>query len=214
LEPEPVTGSQRTWLTTRYRLFRPADGGFAIYTSAARADVDGTGTALGLLRAAGSLPGTPERDRLWGKAIAAAPAPARTNVRRWEDAALPPATGAHSVRVYTNALPLGDTYDDANLVQIIYLDDSAVLDMMDLRQQIARFIGASKQAFGNWMSAESLGERIGLHGEVRAIPVSHDGLDLARIAADHPGARRFWVIGYDVLQVPSFRSEFVRMEGR
>jgi hypothetical protein len=212
-EQEEVRKETRTWLSVRYRLFRPADGGFAIYTSATRADVDGTGTALGLLRAAGSLPGTPERDRLWGKAIAAAPEPVRTNVRRWKDAAVPPATRAHSVRVYKTALPVGDTYDDANLVQIIYLDDSAVLDVMDLRQQIARFIATSKQAFGNWESTENLREDVGIHGEVSPIPVSHDGLDLARIAGDHPDARRFWVIGYDVLQVPVFRSEFVRMEG-
>jgi hypothetical protein len=81
---------------------------------------------------------------------------------------------------------------------------------MDLRQRIAGFIATSKQAFGNWVSKESLRDQpLDLRREVRRIPVSRNGLDLARIGRDHPGARRFYVIGYDVFQVPVFRVEFV-----
>ena len=81
---------------------------------------------------------------------------------------------------------------------------------MDLRQRIAGFLATSRQVFGNWTSKENLRERpLDLRREVRAVPVSRNGLDLARLGRDHPGARRFHVIGYDVFQVPVFRLEFV-----
>ncbi len=213
-EQEQVRRAMRTWLTSRYRLFRPADGGFTYYTSAHQSDIDGTANALGLLRATGSLSGTRERDRLWGEAIAAIPEPIRTEVRRWEDAALPVSAEANSVRIYRNAPPAGDTYDDADLVQIIYPKDSPVLDVMDLRQRVAGFIAAEGQGFGNWTSKEGLRDRpLDLRREVRTVPVSHDGLDLARIARDHPDARRFYAIGYDLFQAPVFRTEFVKVDG-
>jgi hypothetical protein len=185
-----------------------------MYTSAAHADVDGAANALGLLRATGSLSGTRERDRLWGEAIAAAPGPIRTEVRRWEDAALPVSAEANSVRIYRNAPPAGDTYDDADLVQIIYPKDSPVLDVMDLRQRVAGFVAAGGQGFGNWTLKESLRDMpLDLRREVRAVPVSQGGLDLARIARDHSDARRFYVIGYDLFQAPVFGAEFVKVGG-
>jgi hypothetical protein len=210
-EKEQARRAMVTYLTLRYRhFFRPAEGGFSLYSAATSSDLDGTGNALGLLRATGSMPGTWERDRLWGKALAAVPPPVQREVRHWEQAGLPTATEANSLRVYKGVPPIGDAYDDANLVQIVYTGNPPVLDVMDLRQCVAGFIAASQLAFGNWVSKESLREQpLELRREVRAIPVSRNGLDLARIGRDHPGTRRFYVIGYDVFQVPVFRVEFV-----
>jgi hypothetical protein len=200
-----------TYVTLRYRhFFRPAEGGFSLYSAATGSDLDGTGNALGLLRGIGSMPGTWERDRLWGKALAAIPPLVRREVRHWGQAALPTATKANSLRVYKGVPPIRDGYDDANLVQIVYTGNSPVLDVMDLRQRIAGFIATTKQAFGNWVSKESLREQpLDLRRQVRTIPVSRNGLDLARIGRDHPAPQRFYVIGYDVFQVPVFRLEFV-----
>jgi hypothetical protein len=213
-EKEQVRTEMRGWLTSRYRLFRPADGGFAIHTSATQADVDGTSTALGVLRATGSLPGTREREQIWGKAIAATPKQVRTELQQWEDAFLPVSTETNSVRIYKNTPPAGDTYDGAALVQILYPQDTPVLDAMDLRQHIAGFISAEGQAFGNWVSKESLRDKpLDLRREIRAIPVSHRDLDLVKISRDHPNVQRFHVIGYDLFQVPIFRMEFVKTNG-
>jgi hypothetical protein len=204
---------QRSLISSYGHYFRPADGGFSLYASAPRADVDGTGGGLMLLQTSGSLPGTWERDRLWGETLARAPEPVRTNVRHWNEAALPPSAGANSVRVYRDALPAGDSYDDASLVQISYLGDSPVLDVMDLRQRVARFLAADGQMFGNWTSKESLLARpLDLQREIKAVPVSRGAPDLARLGRDHPGARRFYVVGYDLFQVPVFRAEFVKLD--
>lgn len=207
---EQVRAAMRTGLARRYRLFR-ADGGFALYTAAKTGDVDGTVTALGHLRATGSLPGTWERERLWGKALAAAPEPARQKVKRWENATLPLGAGAQSVRIYKDSAP-GDGFDGGNLVLIVYPGDSPVRDVMDLRQSIARFLRTTGQGFGNWASKEELAGRLDLAGEIRKVPVSK-AADLARIAGEHPDAARFHAIGYDVFQVPVFRLEIVKETG-
>ena len=214
-----LSASEKEWarremvkyLTLRYlHFFRQAEGGFSLYSAARAGDLDGTANALSLLRATGSLPGTWERDLLWGKILAAAPPLVHREVRHWGEAAPPSGTEANSIRVYTVVPPIGDAYHDANLVQILYTGNSPALDVMDLRQCIARFIATSQQAFGNWTSKESLLERpLALQREVRTIPVSRNGLDLARIGRQHPGARRFFVIGYDIFQVPVFKLEFV-----
>ena len=67
----------------------------------------------------------------------------------------------------------------------------------------------------HWVSKESLRERpLGLRREVKSVPISHKGLDLAKIGRDHPDVRRFYVIGYDLFQVPVFRMAFVRTGDR
>jgi hypothetical protein len=213
---EQARAAMRSYLTVRYsQFFRPVDGGFALYTSSTRGDVDGVSTALSLLRATGSLPGTRERDLLWGKIIASAPQPMRKDIRGWEEAALPPPTDVNSLRIYKNALPAGDGYDDAGLLQIVYQGNPPVLDLMDLRQKTGGFLATTEQAYGNWASKESLRDRfLDLKREIKAIPVSRGGLDLARIAKDHPDVRRFCVVGYDIFQVPVVRVEFVRTGAR
>ncbi len=210
--PEPdralARAAMQTFLARRYRFFRPGEGGFSLYTSSAHADVDGTSNALGLLRATGSLPGTWERDRLWGKALAAAPAVVSKKLHQWEEAALPAEIHANSLRVYENRLPAGDAFDDAGLVEIVYPRTPRVLDVMDLRRHVASFISTGGEAFGNWTLKQNLGERLGLQHSANPVPVVQGGLDLARIARARDGVRRFCVVGYDVFQVPVFRVEF------
>lgn len=210
-DKEQARAAMRSYLAERYRhFFREVDGGFALYTASGHGDVDGTSTALSLLRATGSLPGTWERERLWGKAIAATPPPVRQEIRDWAEATLPPARDVASLRIYRNAFPASDGFEDADLLHIAYTGDSPVLDLMDLRQRTARFLATTEQSFGNWSSKEALLQQpLGLRREAKPISVSRGGLDLARIARQHPAVRRFCVAGYDVFQVPVVRVEFV-----
>jgi hypothetical protein len=191
------------------RLYRPAEGGFAYYTSEAKADLDGTGLALSTLKDMGILPGTPERDRLWGKELEAAPGPVRATVGQWGQASLPMAAEARSYRVYVDRMPSEAAYDDCDLVQIVYPTGEFGGDLMDIRQGLARFVDTNGQTFGNWTSKASLQEiPMGLNRAIRSVPVVHVSLDLARAAREHPAAQRFYVIGYDAAQVPVVRVEF------
>jgi hypothetical protein len=198
------------WLTQRYRLLRPADGGFALYSSAPSSDVDGTSSALKLIRYTGCLPGTWERERLWGTVLPL-PAPVRQEVRAWEDAKLPAISGVNSIRIYQDAPPAGDGYDDANLVRIIYATDSPVLDVMDLRQHLAAFLAAGGQMFGNWQTKESLRDQpLDLAREIKSVPVTRGAPDLPRIAGDRPDAARLYAVGYDLFNVPLYVMECVK----
>ncbi len=200
--------AMQTYLAVRYRHFyRAADGAFSLYTASPRADVDGTSTALALLRATGSLPGTREREKLWGEALAAGPTAIKSRLTPRGESALPAEPVANSVRVFVGNPPGGDTYEDTNLAEIIYPGDSPVLDLMDLRQRIAGFVAAAGQEFGNWKSKESFRETLQLGRETKSIPVSRGGVELEDIARRYPDARKLTVVGYDVFQVPVYKLE-------
>jgi len=185
------------------RLHRPAEGGFAYYTSSAHADVDGTGLAMNILKLTGVLPGTWVRERLWGKIPESALTPVRLPLRRWEDAVLPGLAGVQSFRVYGDRLPSAAAWDDACLVQIIYPAGAEGCDVMDLRQGLVRFLGSEAPAFGNWTSKNSLLELpLGLDRSIRSVPIHRGSLDLGAIALAHPASRRFYLVGYDLIQVP------------
>lgn len=210
-DKEEVRRQFRSMLVQSYRLYRPHEGGFAYYTSDAKADLDGTGLALGILQIAGALPGTWERERLWGKASESSLTPSRMDLQRWEQAALPSTGEIQSFRVYRDHLPSDDAYDDANLVQIVYPSGANGCDVMDLRQGLARFLGPGGPAFGNWTSKNSLRDfPLGFDREIKPVPVTRGAFDLAKIAREHPASGRFYVVGYDIVQVPVLSLMFVR----
>jgi hypothetical protein len=216
-ERAEVRQKLRSMLVQNFRLYRPADGGFAYYTTDARADVDGTGLATGVLKILGVLSGTWERERLWGSASEGTLAPKRISVERWEQATLPDGGEAgskiESFRIYRDRLPSATAYDDSDLVQIVYPRGAKGLDTMDLRQGLTRFLNADGASYGNWNTKEGIKELpLGLEREVKAVPVQRDAFDLAGIARDHPEAQRFYAVGYDITQVPVTVVEFVRNE--
>ena len=204
-----------TWLDHRFSMYRPDQGGFAVDASSRRADIDATGTSISFLRQVGAIPGTWERERLRGPALLAGPRRAAPVVLgRGEDAAaLASLPAANSVRVYRNSVPPGESFgvDDSSLLQISYPKDTNVLDIMDLRQQLSRFLAAEGGEYGNWNSkAELREEPLGLDREIRQVPVTKGWPDLSRIALDHPKSARFIVVGLDAFQIPVFEVEVRR----
>jgi hypothetical protein len=207
----------RSMLVRSYSLYRPQDGGFAYYTTDARADVDGTGLATGVLKILGVLPGTWQRERMWGSVSEGTLTPERVSVERWEQATLPDGGEAgseiESFRIYRDRLPSATVYDDSDLVQIVYPRGAKGLDTMDLRQGLTRFLNADGASYGNWNTKEGIKELpLGLEREVKVVPVQRDAFDLTGIARDHPAAKRFYAVGYDIAQVPVTVVEFVRNE--
>lgn len=213
-EKNEVRRKFRSMLIQSLSLYRPHDGGFAYYHADPKADVDGTGLAVGVLQVLGVMPGTRERERLWGKPSEASLTATRVSVQSWEQATLPQSAEVQSFRVYRDRLPSANSYDDANLVQIVYPPGTKGLDIMDLRQGFARFMSADGAAFGNWKSKVSLKETpLGLDREVMRVPVVRDGFNLAEIARDYPASGRFYVVGYDIVQLPVLVIEVVKDEG-
>ena len=191
----------RDMLAQSYRLYRPQEGGFAYYLSDTKADVDGTGLATSVLELMGGLPGTRDRERLWGTASERTLVPAVQVVSVWQQAKLPGSEGVESYRVYRDRLPV-EPCDGADLLQIVYADGAKGLDLMDLRQGLARFLGAGGATFGNWTAKQGLRDLpLALDREVKAVPVTRGTFDLGRIARTHP-ARRYYLVGYDIVQLP------------
>lgn len=208
-EQDQVRRSVRSMLVQNYQLYRPADGGFAYYSSDSVADIDGTGLATGVLKVLGVLSGTPERARLWGEVSESSLTPRRVSVPRWADAELPDLSGIQSLRVYRDRLPATTGYDDADLVQILYPRGAQGLDVMDLRQGLFRFVNHDGAVFGNWKSKSSLSDLpLRLDVMPRPVPVRSGQFDLAEIARQHPASTRFYVVAYDIVQIPVQVIEF------
>lgn len=212
-EKNEVRRKFRTMLVQSYSLYRPHDGGFAYYTSDTKADIDGTGLATGVLKILGVLPGTWERERLWGNVSEDMLTPTRVNVQHWEQASLPPTAEAQSFRVYRDRLPSKKAFDDNDLVHIFYPSGGYGLDVMDVRQGLAKFLTSDGAEFGNWKSKASLKEvPFDLEREIKRVAVSHGVFDLAAIAREHPVSRSFYVVAYDIAQVPVLVIEFVKTD--
>jgi hypothetical protein len=119
----------------------------------------------------------------------------------------------NSVRVYRDSEPTGESFggDDSSLLQISYPKDTRVLDIMDVRQRLSRFLAADGGEYGNWNSkAELREEPLGLDREIRQVPVARGWPDLSRIALDNPKSARFVVVGLDAFQIPVFEVEVRR----
>jgi hypothetical protein len=198
-----------TALAERYRLFRRTEGGFALYGGSA-ADLDGTGTALGLIEAVGSLPGTATRRRLWGDA--AGPQPVVVPIRSAAEMRLPATSDATSFRLYAGPTPPADDLDDQRLIGIVYPPGGGqILDVMDLRQSLWRYLKTGKQDFGNWTTKAALrAAPIGLAEAPRPVPVAIDGR-LSDIVAPENGRdpAPTVLVGYDALQIPVSATLFV-----
>ena len=97
---------------------------------------------IGLLQYFGCIPGTWERQRLRGAAIANPPQATRVELKQWSDARVGDVAQLNSVRVYQDAAPMPETLDDSNLVLILYPKKTPFLDLMDLRQHLAIYLEA------------------------------------------------------------------------
>lgn len=88
-EKDEVLRKFRSMLVQSYSLYRPDDG---------------------------MLPGTLERERLWGSASEATLTPVHARIERWEQATLPRISEARSFRIYQDLLPSAGTFDSPELL--------------------------------------------------------------------------------------------------
>lgn len=195
-------------LNERYRLLDNATGGFSIYLDSP-ADVDGTSTALGFIEATGSLPGTPERLRLWGETVP--PAIKSVAVSSLATIELPDDSRVNSFRLYAgSALPADDLNLGRPLAVVYPRGKGAVRDLVDLRQNVGRFLAGTGASFGNWSTAESIrGSALRPDPAAPVVPVlTVDrllGNTLDTIGRGHPD---LLLVGYDVFQRPILAFHF------
>lgn len=201
-ERTAVRSALEVALTERYRLIDDAKGGFSIYLGSP-AEVDGTTTALGLIEATGSLPGTPERARLWGDI--AAPAVDTIFIASPAAIELPDNPTVNSFRLYTGTVLPADTSTAAQPLAVLYpAGRGTVRDVIDLRQNVGRFLAGAGASFGNWSTADSLrGSPLHPDAVTPTVPVLRVGQRLGNTIGDlGKGEPDLLLIGYDVFQRP------------
>ncbi|MCM5556243.1 hypothetical protein [Pleomorphomonas sp. JP5] len=189
-------------LTERYRLLDEATGGFAIYPGSP-SDVDGTTTALRFIEATGSLPGTADRVRLWGDIEA--PAVDSISVESSAAIELPDDPVVNSFRLYVGSV-LTDTDRDQPIAVLYPPNKGAVLDVIDLRQSVGRFLASAGASFGNWSTADSIrGSALHPDSSAPIVPVMTIDRTLGDALGDiGKGASDLLFVGYDVFQRPVF----------
>lgn len=197
-------------LAELYRLYRPETGGFAYSRSDPQADVDGTSLALGVLWATGALPGTWERERLWGNHLRREPDRIHVEVPHPKEFSCSFDQTLQSVRMYAEKLPSEDGYDDEHPVRILYPHTSPHCDAMDLRQRVAAMRRSPKPSFGNWTSKTSLREiPLGLDRPMRDVPVEENGIDWDAVLNASPDINRYFLVAYDMAQIPRTVTEVI-----
>jgi len=195
-----VRKSLATALTERYRLYRRDQGGFSISLASPDADIDGTSSALKFITACGCVPGSLERQRLWGERQASGTASIR--IDSLSEIQLPDSPDVNSFRLFASSNPPDDALDDAALAAIVYpMGKGSLPDIMDLRQNLARYLGNDATTLGNWSSPESIRDSFLGTPPSRNVPIFPNGApDWRAIENRHNTAREFTLAGYDIFQ--------------
>jgi len=181
------------------KFYREQEGAFVYYPQTEHATLDGTGSAIYLLKNVGAL-SDQSREMLWGT-------PAQTmkdlgthsvsSISR-DDMKKISVAGINSIRIYANQPP--EIFSE-DIFAIIYPQATQVLDVADLMPRIAQWLKKTPQSMGNWTSREEIRRDLN-EQEWSALPVyqGNQGLDPANELLKENGQVVF--IGLDIIQVP------------
>lgn len=180
------------------------EGGFSLYPGSQKADLDGTGTALSLLRGAGAL-SQKQKERLYGSADETIRDLGIHKVSKLSEndfAVIKNAEGINSIRLYCANPALGSY--TANVVGVIYPNDTPVLDIVDLLPRMNRWVNTTPQTIGNWVSQESVIQNLSAF-KIKAVPVSKGNIPLKLANEVLKINGELVAIGFDIMQVPRYK---------
>lgn len=185
------------------KFYIPGEGGFSLYPRAEKPDLDGTGTALGLLKAAGAL--SPEQQaRLYGSAnetILDLGVHTVLELKENNFNGIKNAQGINSIRLYRTEPAENYT---ANVVGIIYPNETPVLDIVDLLPKMSRWVNTTPQSMGNWVSRESIKNDLSVY-KMKAVPVAKGEIPLELANGVLHNNRELIAIGFDIMQIPRYK---------
>ncbi|MGE5422747.1 MAG: hypothetical protein ACM3QW_05765 [Ignavibacteriales bacterium] len=181
------------------KFYRAEEGGFVYYPDTKRATLDGTGSAIALLKNVGAL-SEEKRNALWGT-------PAQTmtdlgikNISELSKADFNPpnTTSINSIRVYRS---MPEQSFDTDIFCVVYPRATRVLDVSDLLPRVARWLDNTPQSMGNWTSREELYQELGnKEWPVVQVYTGDQGLGPVNRMLQENG--ELILVGFDVLQVP------------
>ncbi|MGE5389660.1 MAG: hypothetical protein ACM3PE_01215 [Deltaproteobacteria bacterium] len=181
------------------KFYREQEGAFVYYPDTEHATLDGTGSAVYLLKNVGAL-SDQTRDTLWGAPLQTMKDLGQRSVSAISshDLQTVTAAGVNSIRIYASR-PEDDFTDGIHA--IVYPQATPVLDVADLMPRVSKWVKNTPQSMGNWTSREKILQDL----NQRKWPVVPDyqgsqGLALANELLRKNG--QAVLVGFDVLQVP------------
>ena len=150
-------------------FYIPEEGAFSYYPSEKGATLDGTSAGLNSLEEFGAL-SSEKQTKLWGspeknihdKGIIKTSEILRKDFDWVKD------SGINSLRVYISAPDYKNL--NSNIYEILYPEETKVLDATDLISKVKKWIGTTDQTMGNWVSKEELKKRLE-DFQIKEVPV-------------------------------------------
>ncbi|WP_299860902.1 hypothetical protein [uncultured Hoeflea sp.] len=183
------------------RFYVPSAGAFSLYADEDEADLDGTGSFLGLLQALGVF-SVERQSELWGTPEETLHDMRTETIDRLTEEDLLPFAGTadvNSIRFYA-ARPKGKEHlSDA--MAFFYPNETIVPDTLDLASNLDKWIHSTSQNMGVWMSRETIEKRLA-ENDTAGIQLDESAAMLSvagNILKEHG---QLIAIGFDLLQVP------------
>lgn len=185
-------------------FYVPAQGAFSLYAKEKKADLDGTNTYLGILRRVGMF-SVERQKKLWGpsgKTITNLGVFEVSQLKKNDFNLLKNSKDLNSIRLYC-ADPSPDKYL-FDVVIVIYPKNTTVLDIVDLFPNIERWINTTPQNMGNWVSKESVRQKLETVN-ITPVPVVTGDIPLDFVNKILQEKSELIAIGFDVLQIPRYK---------
>lgn len=92
----------------------------------------------------------------------------------------------------------------SGVIAVAYPKKTTVLDIMDFAPRVKHWLDTTSQSMGNWTSKEAALQSINALG-IKEVPIFEDGILLETANECLQKNRGFYVLGFDVLQIPRYK---------
>ncbi len=179
------------------------EGAFSYYPRGDHATLDGMGgffifTEIGALS-------SEKQKKLWGapeELIVNLHSPEISRLTENDIKTIAEAAGVNSLRLYETS----PNYDQltSDVFAIVYPRKTAVLDIMDLTQNVKRWIETTSLTMGNWNSKSTIQKELESI-EFKSVPIYKENIPLQKANDILLKNKTLVIIGFDVLQLPKYK---------
>ena len=181
------------------------DGAFSYYPNEKHATLDGMGNFF-LFKDLGAF-SHDKQEQLWEsseKNIIYLGISKVSEISKKDFEPMTSAENANSIRLYS--IDPENNYLE-NVEMVFYAKETPVLDIMDLTIKVKRWIDATSQTMGNWVSREAVMQDLESI-DLEEVPVYENKIPVKKINEILQNDSKVIAISFDVLQVPRYKKNF------
>lgn len=187
------------------KFYITREGAFSYYPNSDHATLDGTGSMINNLDDFGFF-SAETQERLWGDTQNSTIdlGTRQTPKILEEDLAALTEDEINSFRIYTQAPDYNKL--NSNVHAVFYHKETEILDAVDLIPKINKWVNATNQTMGNWVSKEEIIKELdGM--QIEEVPV-YENIPLDILNKDLDENEQIVIIGFDTLQIPRYKITF------